>query len=131
MLITTRRQELGGLVQDLELPTMALGEGTLFLLRRAKILGSEATHEQVESLGVSQPTEYVAAQEVVTVLGGLPLALDQAGAYIEAVRCLVSDYRHLLQSSQLRLLDEHDAPSDHPLSVTKTFALVFKQLQWR
>lgn len=129
MLITTRHQGLGGLVQDLELPIMTPEEGMLFLLRRARVLPPEATHEQMESWALSQPTEYTAAREAVTTLGRLPLALDQAGAYIEATHCLVSDYRHLLQLSPFRLLDEHDAPSGHPFSVIKTFTLIFQQVE--
>jgi tetratricopeptide (TPR) repeat protein len=66
---------------------------------------------------------------IVQELGGLPLALDQAGAYIEAIRCSFSDYLQLFRSSQLRLLDERASYSDHPQSVSKTFALVFEQLE--
>lgn len=129
VLITTRCQAFGGLAQNLELSTMTQDEGILLLLRRAKILTSRASKEHEAHLAVSQPALYRAAQEVVTALDGLPLALDQAGAYIEATRCSLSDYAQLFRSSPLRLLDERDAYMDHPRSVTRTFTLTFERLE--
>src|SRR5258708_272403 len=82
VLITTQRQALGTLAQGLELPTMTPEEGMLLLLRRAKVLSPQVMSEQMHQLAVSKPTEYAAARELGTVMGGLPLALDQPGAYI-------------------------------------------------
>src|SRR5579859_562563 len=81
VLITTQRQALGTLTQGLELLTMTEEEGMLLLLRRAKVLSPQATSEQMQQFAMSQPSEYAAARQVVRVLAGLPLALDQAGAY--------------------------------------------------
>ncbi len=128
VLVTTRRHALGDVVQNAELPVMTQEEGVSLLMRRARILTTEVTREHMERLAASRPGEYRAAQEVVTTLGGLPLALDQAGAYIEATRCSIYDYLSLLQSSQLRLLEEYEGFGDHPLSVPQTFTLVFEQL---
>lgn len=129
ILVTTRCQALGEVAQNIELPVMTPEEGILLLLRRAKILATEATKEHAAQFAVSQPREYTHALELVTTLGGLPLALDQAGAYIEVTRCSICDYVSLLRSSELRLLEEYDESSDHPFSVGKTFALAFEQLE--
>ena len=57
------------------------------------------------------------------------MALEQAGAYIAVTQCSFSDYLHLFQTAQQRLLDEHELSSDHPLSVVKTFELAFQRLE--
>src|SRR5581483_9867723 len=57
VLITTRCQALGGLAQNLELPTMTPEEGILLLLRRAKILTSQAAKEHMAHLAVIQSAQ--------------------------------------------------------------------------
>ena len=65
-------------------------------------------------------------------LGGLPLALDQAGAYLAETHCRLSDYLVLLQRERESLLKRRGAvPSEHPQSVTATFALALAQVQQR
>ncbi len=130
ILITTRRQTLGTLAQGLPLLPMTLREGMLFLLRRAKILSPEATSEQLERLAHSQPREYSAAQELATIMDGLPLALDQAGAYIEETNCSLWDYRERYEQRRAFLLDRRGVPGgDHPHSVTTTFLLASERVQ--
>ena len=91
-LITTRHQALGTLARGMDLAPMEREEGMLFVLRRAKVLEPEATSERMHQLAVSMPAEYAAAEKLVAAMGGLPLALDQAGAYIEETGCSVSAY---------------------------------------
>src|SRR2546421_10260404 len=81
VLLTTRLQALGSLAQSIDVEKMGVEEGGLFLLRRTKLLSSEA------SLEPSKQQDQVQAAEIVTELDGLPLALDQAGAYIEETKC--------------------------------------------
>jgi tetratricopeptide (TPR) repeat protein len=123
VLLTTRLQHIGGIAQAINLEYMTAEEGFQFLLRRANLLSSDASGHSLP------PQEVQAAREIVMLMDGLPLALDQAGAYIEATRCSLQDYQQLFQSSQLYLLDERDAYADHPLSVSKTFTLAFEQLK--
>ena len=123
ILFTSRRQSLGLTAHILNLEPMLPEEGIRFLLCRAGLFDPIV-------LPHSLPPENVStAQEIAKIMDGLPLALDQAGAYIEAAQCSLSDYLHLFQASQLRLLNERDHWADHPLSVTKTFALVFENLE--
>src|SRR5436309_4267146 len=76
-LLTTRAQAMSGLTRKIELDTMTPEEGAVLLLRRAGIIMEEATLESVST------TDRTAAFDIVDAMGGLPLALDQAGAYIE------------------------------------------------
>src|SRR6266478_4299556 len=91
-LITTRHQALGTLARGMDLAPMERGEGMLFVLRRAKVLEPEATSERMHQLAVSMPAEYAATEKLVAAMEGIPLALDQAGAYIEETGCSVSAY---------------------------------------
>ena len=123
ILLTTRIHALGALAHTIELAQMTREEGILLLSRRAKL------HDHYTSQNVLSPADAAIARTVVELMDGLPLALDQAGSYIEATQCSLSDYQRLFQSSRLRLLDERDAYADHSLSVTRTFTLAFERLQ--
>jgi tetratricopeptide (TPR) repeat protein/transcriptional regulator with XRE-family HTH domain len=123
LLFTSRRQALEFSAHILDLEQMTLEEGMRFLLHRARLLAPTA------SLDSLAPEDATLAQEIVTAMAGLPLALDQAGAYIEVNQLSLAEYLELFQSSQMRLLDEQASHSDHPSSVAKTFALAFEQLE--
>ena len=121
MLITTRHQALGTLARGLVLLPMEQKEGMHFLLHRAKVLAQEATSEHLRRFAEQMPAEYRAAEELVAVLGGLPLALDQAGAYLEETGCGFEGYLHHYKQQRLRLLDRRGAArNDHPNSVVAT-----------
>ena len=78
LLLTTRAFAVGQLASRLEVDTLSAEQGALFLLRRASLIAPDATLEQVS------PQQRDLAIQVSQELGGLPLALDQAGAYLEA-----------------------------------------------
>jgi tetratricopeptide (TPR) repeat protein len=124
ILLTTRRQTLGTFARGLDLLPMEQEEGVLFLLRRAKVLSPEATSEQVCQLARQESAQYVAAAEIVTMLGGLPLALDQAGAYLETTRCGLPAYQELFHAQRAALLTlRGEGARDHPESVSTTLQL--------
>ena len=50
-----------------------------------------------------------AAEKLVQELGGLPLALEQAGAYIKSLPCTVSQYLEAYEEQRLRLLNRQKA----------------------
>ena len=130
ILLTTRNPALGTLAVGMDLLPMGREEGMLFVLRRAKVLEQTATWEQVCQLARDAPTDYAAAQEVVTALGGLPLALDQAGAYVEETGCSLGDYVQRYQQQRARLLARRgSAGEQHPHSVAATFHLSCQQAQ--
>jgi hypothetical protein len=65
-------------------------------------------------------------------LGGLPLALDQAGAYIEEVQCSLSDYQQRYQTRGSLLLQRRGGLAlDHPEPVATTWSLSFEKVEQR
>ncbi|GCE51295.1 DNA-binding XRE family transcriptional regulator [Thermosporothrix hazakensis] len=119
LLLTTRLQATGELAQPLEVEPMTPDEGAHFLLQRARISGPFS------------PETMQAANAIVASSGGLPLALDQAGAYIEETNCSLPEYQRLFHSHTLSLLSERAIYASHPHSIVKTLMLSFSQLQQR
>ena len=131
ILITTRCQTLGTFAQGLDLLPMVHEEGMMFLLRRAKVLARGSAREQIQQLARSAPVEYAAAGELVTHLGGLPLALDQTGAYIEETGCGFAGYLQRYTHQRLSLLNHRGSSSGagHPQSVATTFKLAYERVE--
>jgi tetratricopeptide (TPR) repeat protein len=64
------------------------------------------------------------------VMDGLPLALDQAGSYIEETECRLAGYLSLYKKHRKRLLERRGEPIfDHPKPVATTWNLSFEQVQ--
>ncbi len=129
ILLTTRCQALGTLAQGIELTPLSSEEGQLFLLRRTKLVGPTACREQMHHLTEQAPEEYAASQELVRLLDGLPLALDQVGAYVEETRCSLAHYLHSYERHRGQLLARRGRPQgDHPASVMATFSLTYARM---
>jgi tetratricopeptide (TPR) repeat protein/DNA-binding XRE family transcriptional regulator len=127
ILVTTRTQATGPGIKRLDLAKMAPEEGALLLLRRAKRLDPAACLEQ--ATGADRRLAITLAER----LDGLPLALDQAGAYIEEAACSLEHYAVLFQRHRDILLGLRDLSggtnADHPRSVRATLALSLERLQ--
>jgi len=123
ILLTTRAQATSHLANRIEVETFSPEQGALFLLRRAGLLARDTALEQA----VSDDREL--ALQIAKALGGLPLALDQAGAYLEETGCSLSEYQQLYQQYRTDLLRERRglAP-DHPLPVATTWSLSFQRV---
>ena len=125
VLLTTRAQMTGPTAQRIELEKMPPHEGALFLLRRAQIIphtasSDEATFEQRKG-----------ARDISIALDGIPLALDQAGSYIESTDCGLQGFLARYQQRQDLFLQKRGKPTtqnDHPASVATTLALCFEQV---
>jgi tetratricopeptide (TPR) repeat protein len=111
LLLTTRAHAVAGLAERLPITSMEPEEGALLLLRRAKLGQAD------QSLAVQISKE----------LGGLPLALDQAGAFIEETPCTPAEYLEIYVSEKDKLLAERGSLGDHP-SVAVTFSLAFDKV---
>lgn len=112
ILLTTRNQVSGIIAQHITLAPMTLEEGAFFLLRRSKRIDLDTPLEgAAENLRIH-------AREISRLMGGLPLALDQAGAYIETMACDLPDYidRYQAQPAPMLSLRENTG-IDHPESV--------------
>ncbi len=108
LLLTTRHQQPGAFPNGLDIDTMNREEGALLVLRRAHLLAPDA------SLEAANPADCEQAEQIVTAMGGLPLALDQAAAYIEETGCRLVDYLARYKQKQADLLrrrggSSHDA----------------------
>jgi tetratricopeptide (TPR) repeat protein len=130
ILLTTQRQALGPLVERIDLPPMSQSEGVSLVLRRAKLPAPDAAQATPEQSGQQVPAGYAAAQQLVTLLGGLPLALDQAGAYIEETGCGVAQYLARYEQQRRQLLARRGtATADHPQSVLATFLIANQRIE--
>jgi tetratricopeptide (TPR) repeat protein/transcriptional regulator with XRE-family HTH domain len=123
VLLTARTQITGPFARRIELEPLTGEEGTLLLLRRC---GQVHLDAYLEELSASQ---LQLARQLSTLFDGLPLALDQAGAYIEETGCSLSHYLHSYQSMQKGLLSRRGTTgADHPASVFATFSLTLERL---
>jgi tetratricopeptide (TPR) repeat protein len=124
VILTTRERATGAIGLRLDIEEMGTDEGALFLLRRAKYVVEDAPLDASESIDRAK------AKEIALELGGLPLALDQAGAYIEETACGLSAYLDLYRKHAPDLLRFRGTPgTGHPDSVASTWALSFEKIE--
>jgi hypothetical protein len=71
--------------------------------------------------------DQAAARELAEELGGLPLALEQAAAYVQATGTTLAGYLSLFRDRQADLLARGD-PTGHPADVTATLELALSRL---
>ncbi len=117
VLLTTRAQAVAALASSLDVEAMGVMEGIQFLLHRTHQL--DATDEQSNE-----------AANVVIALDGFPLALDQAGAYIEETGCSFGDYLQLYRNYPHALLSRRGMQAtQYPDSVTTTWSLSFQKIE--
>jgi tetratricopeptide (TPR) repeat protein/transcriptional regulator with XRE-family HTH domain len=119
ILLTTRASAVNLFATSLEVDNMSITEATTFLLRRADRNWTDLS-----------PTEREKTTQHVVALAQFPLALDQAGAYIEETRCRFSTYFQLYQESRQRLLARRGTQITHyPESVATTWSLAFESIE--
>jgi tetratricopeptide (TPR) repeat protein len=109
VLITSQNQHWPGR-KVLDVPVLDADVAALFMLNR--------TGEQ----------DTAAAHELASELGGLPLALDHAAAYIQATGSTLTTYLALFRQRRAALLDRGTSPG-HPASVAATIGLALSRLQ--
>ena len=119
ILITSRAQDFQhlGILDPVELGELPIEDATAFLLRRC---GREGADE----------AERGAARELAGELDGLPLALEQAAAYIVATRATFQRYLESYRTGGLaRLEARRPALGRYPNSVATTWAANFAAVQ--
>src|SRR6266571_5239286 len=118
VLLTTRASAVGWLASSLEVDAMGVLEGTELLLRRAQRF-AYATDAEINE-----------AANLVLALALFPLALDQAGAYLEETGCSLGDYLQLYQTHRHALLARRGRQAtQYPDSVATTWALSFEHVE--
>ncbi len=124
LLITTRASATGRLAQRIEVEPFAEEQGALFLLRRASMLAHDAPLAQTST------HVQMTARDISRELGGLPLALDQAGAYLEETGCSLMKYQQIYQQHQEALLkNRRGLVNDYPQPIATAWSLSFVRVE--
>ena len=124
ILLTTRNQLVGPLALPITIDIMNSNEGTLFLLRRSGLLKDDKTLAHLSSVLRMQ------AKKIVDEVDGLPLALEQAGAYMQETGCDLLRYLVIYQEQRASLLKQKShTSSDYPESVGTAWSLSFQRIQ--
>jgi tetratricopeptide (TPR) repeat protein len=122
ILLTSRVSAFGGLAHSIPLVKMADEVGALFLLRRTERLALTAP------LADAPAPERADALRITRDLAGLPLALEQAGAYIQSMGCTLAAYHTLLGERLAEILAERSPQAEYPATVATTWALSFEKV---
>ena len=123
LILTTQAQATGSVAKPIEARKMLPEEGAVLVLRRAGLVAQDAGLDDASEM------DRRAAVEISELFEGLPLALDQAGAYIEETGCAVPAYLSLAQERAADLLARRGQASRHPESAAVSFALCFEKLE--
>ncbi len=125
LLLTTRAQTTEPIAQKIPMSIFSLEEGTSFLLRRA--LDKPRSDSGVE--WDYSASDQFKAEDIAKILDNLPLALDQAGAYIRETQCGLAGYLERYGTHAAKLLAKRgSSSSDHPEAVAKTWLLSFDKI---
>ena len=123
VLLTTRLSAVGRVAHPVELNTLGTDESAYFLLSRARLL------VEGETLDSAEPDDAEAARAIARELDGLPLALEQAGAFIQAQSRTPAEYLSLYREEGAELRAEGDpAGADGHAPVSATFSLALKKV---
>jgi len=126
LLITTRAADVStqivGIGHSFVVENFSDEQGALFLLHRSGLLASDATLDQAEE------KMRQLAMQISHELGGLPLALDQAGAYLKATGSSLAVYQQIYQQHRIQLLKERRSV-DHPEPVATTWNISFRRVE--
>ena len=129
ILLTTRSKNIGPHIKPVEIKKMSQEEGINFLQKRT--IPDEDEYGDEDITKRISDTELVAAQQLWKIMDGLPLALDQAGAYIQMAPCTLTEYVNLYRSHRQDLLRERGEhiPEEHPDAVATTWNVSFQQIE--
>lgn len=123
VILTTRMQDVDPGVQKIEVATMPPEEGAMLLLRRAGIIQSN------DPLSVASDVVREQALELSRRFSGLPLALEQAGAYLRASEVSVAGYIKRYERERAAVLQYQEKYSAYPASVATTWSLSFEKVR--
>ncbi len=113
VLITSRNPGWGGTATALDLASFKREESLGFLKERTRR---------------DEPEE---ARQLAKALGDLPLALEQAAAYIVCTGISLGDYLALLKTNRKELWDADPAPGDYGTTVSTTWKVSIAEAEGR
>lgn len=109
VIVTSRNPNWQGM-SPLPVDLMERNESVNFLLKRTRLVEEQA------------------ASSLAEVLGDLPLALEQAGAYIEETNCSISEYLNLFAMYSQELLTRATG-ADYQETVATTWKVSFEEVK--
>jgi tetratricopeptide (TPR) repeat protein len=124
VLITTQDQALGSWFFHTELDDLEEEQGAFLLLHHTRLIPIDGTLEALS------PQDRGVTKRLSRKMGGLPLALAHAGAYIEATGCSLSEYLTFYEERTMDVLHWYDpARCQYPVAVAATWSLAFEKVQ--
>lgn len=111
VLVTSRNAAFRGIAHALPVSAMGAGEALEFLLKR------------------TPDTDKEGAGALAEALGGLPLALEHAGAYIEKSGSSFSGYLELFRTRQHDILGRAERPVGYDATVATTWEISFVEVE--
>jgi tetratricopeptide (TPR) repeat protein len=123
VLVITHSQATGPLAHAIAVEPLDANDAALLLLRRAKRIPPQGLYDDAAQ------DEYQHALAIAQEVEGYPLALDQAGAYIEETQRTLGSYLALYRAHRTKFLETRGRViSDHPDPVTTTLLLTFEKI---
>jgi tetratricopeptide (TPR) repeat protein len=111
-ILTSRNTDWGSLARTLTVSKFDRAESIEFLFKR------------------TGQTDKEAADNLAAALGDLPLALEQAGAYMKRTGRSLKDFLKAYKEKELEVLKRKEGkPSDYPSTVAATWELSFQKVQ--
>ncbi|HEY6540972.1 MAG TPA: tetratricopeptide repeat protein, partial [Ktedonobacteraceae bacterium] len=124
VLLTTRSQVTHGIAKCLDIDKLDPDDGALLLLRRLGRLAADVLFDHASEQERDQ------AREIAIMLGGHPLAIDQAGAYVDENGGNLHRYPDLYARRRTYLLTTRGGLlPDHPESVATTLSLSIEKVE--
>lgn len=118
VLLTSRLSQWGAGMEALPLDVLAEPDAVAFVLERTAGFRHATPSDAADAVALAQE------------LGGLALALEQAGAYIQHVRCSLGEYHRRWRAGEARVRTWFDARLMHyPRSLAITWETTLAQLE--
>lgn len=111
VIVTSRDRDWSGVAHPLRVKEMPRDESVEFLLKR------------------TSQTDAASAALLADELGDLPLALEQAGAYIDATAETLASYLELFREHHARLLSRGTPSTNYPATVATTWDISFAEVR--
>ncbi|MBE9141121.1 tetratricopeptide repeat protein [Nodosilinea sp. LEGE 07088] len=132
ILVTSRAQDFQdlGIVQPIAMEMLTAEDAIAFLLHRTGRMAPAGADDMRPMQGIEPSPELQAATDLAAELGYLPLALEQAAAYIVTNRVPFAAYLTSYRKQRLKRLEKAKPKlGQYPDSIATTWALNLKEVQ--
>jgi hypothetical protein len=123
VIVTSRTARWGGVAETFEVPVLPRDKSIEFLMKRVESALRSGGPRMADG-GLQS-----AAGQLAEDVGDLPLALEQAGAYIEETGTSIAHYREVLALGRKEVLTWRNKDAQYPESVAKTWQVSFERLE--